>query len=220
MYAMIQTRPDIAYAVGVLSRFAHHPSQDHWTAGKHLLRYLAGTKDSYLHYSFTTAPGVAQNLGLVAFTDSDWAGDHETRRSTSGYVIKAGGGALIWRSGLQSTVALSSCEAEYYGLTDVTKEVLWLQSLLGELQYSGNDLRPMKVMEDNQAAIELAKNPEFHRRTKHVAVRWHFCRDHQSLGTTAIQYVPTGAQTADGLTKALHSPKFDVFFTALGLHAH
>jgi hypothetical protein len=78
----------------------------------------------------------------------------------------------------------------------------------------------MKVVEDNQAAIELAKNPKFHRRTKHVAVRWHFCPDHQSLGTRAIQYVPTEAQMADGLTKALHSPKFDVFFTALGLHAH
>ncbi len=108
------------------------------------------------------------------------AGDQLTRRSTSGYVILAGSGSLIWRSGLQATVALSSCEAEYYGLTDVTNKAIWLQNLLTELSYHGNNLRPMRVPEDNRAAIDLAKNPEFHQRIKHVAVRWHFCRDHQA----------------------------------------
>ncbi len=187
MYAMIQMRPDIDYAIGVLSRFAHRPTIEHMTAGKHLLRYLARTKNAGLQYNFQGAPESRRELGLVAYTDSDWAGDQLTRRSTSGYVVQAGGGSLIWCSGLQATVALSSCEAEYYGLTNVTKEAIWLQNLLTELSYHGNDLRPMKVLEDNRAAIDLAKNPKFHRRTKQVVVRWHFCRDHQALGTTRIE---------------------------------
>ncbi len=113
MYAMIQTRPDIAYAVGVLSRFAHRPTMEHMTVGKHLLRYLAGTKNAGLQYSFKHVLETQRELGLVAYTDTDWAGDQLTCCSTSGYVVLAGGGSLIWRSGLQATVAMSLCEAEY-----------------------------------------------------------------------------------------------------------
>jgi hypothetical protein len=164
---MVQTQPDIAYAVGVSSRSSHNPAPEHWQAMKHLLRYLSRTRYHYLKYSF---PPDMTSLGVHVWVNASYAGDLANCRSTSGHSIQAGGGALIWHSSLQSVTALSSCEAEYYGLTKTAKEVLWFQSVLKEVKYHGVDDMPMVIQENNHAAIELAKNPEFDLSTKHIDV--------------------------------------------------
>ena len=214
MYAATQTRSDLSFSVGLLCRFLAHPSTYHLAAGKHLLRYLHGTLDLGITYRFHSN---ASTLGLHAYTDSDWGGDISSRKSTSGYYVMAGGAPISWRSGLQSTIALSSCEAEYYGLTDVTKDVIWHQSLLTELGYKAPDLKPFLIWEDNHSAIDLANNPEYHKRTKHVDIKYHFCRHHHLSGTTTIQYCPTGDMAADGLTKALDTQKHAVFLQQTGM---
>ena len=182
MFAAYQTRPDIAYAVSVLSRFSARPSDLHVAAAKRLMRYLSGTRYVGIVYCFKKD----DRLKLKGHSDSDWAGDVGTRKSTSGFVIIAGGGPVSWKSALQTTVARSSTEAEYYGLGELTKEVLWVQMLLHELEYNGKDLRPFQIFEDNRGAIALSLNPEHHKRTKHIDVVHHFVRHHVAEGTIQI----------------------------------
>ncbi|RKK17238.1 hypothetical protein BFJ67_g17769, partial [Fusarium oxysporum f. sp. cepae] len=136
MYAMLGTRPDIAFAVSLCSRYLGNPTNEHVQAVKRIMRYLRGTIDLELVFSGPLRP-------LVGYTDSDWAGDHDTRRSTAGYVFNVGTGAISWSSKRQPTVALSSCEAEYMGQTQCTKEAIWLRGLLRELlaQYKHGDLQ-------------------------------------------------------------------------------
>ena len=213
MYAMLGTRPDIAYAVSYCSRFLAKPTEAHRAAVKRIMRYLKATIDLCLVYEGEIEP-------LTGFTDSDWAGDRETRRSTSGYVFNLGSGAISWSSKRQSSTALSSCEAEYIGQTQATKEAIWLRRLLTELQVANEEEHAPAatiIYGDNQGAIALARNPQFHARTKHIDVQHHFVREKQHSGEVDLQYVPTDQQVADGLTKALPKDKFEVFRSALGL---
>ena len=212
MYAMLGTRPDIAFAVSLCSRYLGNPTNEHVQAVKRIMRYLRGTIDLELTFSGPLRP-------LVGYTDSDWAGDHDTRRSTAGYVFNVGTGAISWNSKRQPTVALSSCEAEYMGQTQCTKEAIWLRGLLRELlaQYKHGDLQTTILYGDNQGAIAMAKNPQFHARTKHIDLQWHYVRERVSDGDVELQYVPTEQQIADGLTKALPKDRFIVFRNALGL---
>lgn len=215
MYAMLGTRPDIAFAVSVVSRFASNPTHAHEEAVKRIFRYLQGTKDLVLAYK----GGLEHLLG---WTDSDWAGDHDTRRSTSGYVFCIGSGAISWSSKRQATVALSTCEAEYEGQTQATKEAIWLRNLLSQLHIGGTNnpnAEPATVVlyGDNQGAIALAKNPQFHGRTKHVDIKVKFLREQLDDGVVDLAFTPTDEQVADGLTKALDRPAFERFRDALGL---
>lgn len=127
MYAMLDTRPDIAYFVSVVSRYASNPDSGHWQAVKRIFRYLRGTIDLKLTYRSNLQP-------LIGYTDADWASDRYTRRPTSGFVFNVGSGAISWSSKRQPTVALSTCEAEYMGQTQATKEAVWLRSLLNEIE--------------------------------------------------------------------------------------
>lgn len=179
-------------------------------AVKRIMRYLRGTIDMELSFHGPLQP-------LVGFTDSDWAGDVETRRSTAGYVFNVGSGVISWSSKRQSVVALSSCEAEYMGETQATKEAVWLRMLLGELLANGEEPTATIIYGDNQGAIALAKNPQFHARTKHIALQHHFVREKQAENKVDLQYIPTEKQVADGLTKALPKDKFIAFRDALGL---
>jgi hypothetical protein len=139
MYLMLCTRPDIAYSVSVLSRFLVNPGPSHLSAVKHVLRYFRGT----LNYDLVFR-GSLQNL--TGYTDSDWAGDTDTRRSTAGYIFNLGSGAISWSSKLQPTVALSSTEAEYMGQTQATKEAVWLRALLNELDKQNTALEPVTTV--------------------------------------------------------------------------
>ncbi|KAH9689127.1 hypothetical protein KPL70_015374 [Citrus sinensis] len=149
MYAVVCTRPDISQAVSMVSRYMHNPGKNHWLAVKWILRYLYGTVDVTLLFK--------KDCGqqCVGYCDSDFTGDLDKRRSTTGYVFTLGGGPVCWRSILQSTIALSSTEAEYMAATEAVKEAIWLRGLLGDF---GIIQKNIKVFCDNQSAIFLAKN--------------------------------------------------------------
>ena len=148
------TRPDIAYAVGVVSRFMHKPQIHHMTAVMRILRYLKKTNSRGLLFRKN------DNLDLLACTDADWAGDRDDRKSTSGYFTLVGGNLVTWKSKKQKVVALSSAEAEFRGIAKGITEILWIKRLLGELTFPQK--RPCKMFCDNQAAISISGNPVQH----------------------------------------------------------
>jgi hypothetical protein len=193
MYAMTGTRPDLAYAVSQLSQFNARPTSTHLTAAKRVLRYLKGHADLGITYG-------DDDDSLNGYCDADW-GANEDRKSISGYLFMLGGGAISWSSKKQSTVALSSTEAEYIALVQAAKESIWLQRLLGELGRTERDHRIM--WEDNQGAIALALNPEYHARTKHIDIQYHFIRECVENGRIKLEYIPTADQLADALTKIM-----------------
>jgi len=205
MYAATSTRPDIAFAVSILSQFMRNPARTHWEAAKDVIRYLKGTATVRLTLG-------AEAQGLEAYVDSDWASQPH-RHSMSGYAVLLHGAPVAWSSRKQSLIALSTAEAEYIALTAVAREVLYLRSLLTEL-YEPVKL-PIPIYCDNQGAIALASNHKFHARTKHVDLRYHFIRAQVSDGIFDLQYCPTEENLADAFTKALPRPRLEKLRAAL-----
>jgi transposase InsO family protein len=209
------TRPDLAYAISCLSRHLENPNKDHEAAAKRVLRYLNGTLDTGITFQCRSNEPM-----VFGYSDSDWAGDAETRRSTSGYAFFVAGGLVSWTSRRQSIVTLSSTEAEYVALTETFREAAWLRGLLTELGFEKSSLEPLLVLEDNQSTIQLTTNHANSNRTKHVDVRNHYCRQEYNSGHVDIQYVPTDLQTADGFTKPLKPIKWQHFLSLLRLSFH
>lgn len=207
LYCAMATRPDIAQAVGAVSKFCAQPTEAHLTAVKRVLRYLSGTKDLALHYQKSEKP-------IVGYSDADWAGDCDDRHSTSGNLFVLGEGAICWASRKQPVVALSTAESEYIALSAAAQEAAWLQKLLSDLNISP---QPIVMMEDNQGAIALAKNPVAHSRTKHIDIRFHYIREAQENGLIQIRYCPTEEMLADLLTKPLPRSAFERLRYSLGL---
>ncbi|RVW15249.1 Retrovirus-related Pol polyprotein from transposon TNT 1-94 [Vitis vinifera] len=179
MYTMVCSRPDLAYAVSMISRYMSCPGKPHWQAVKWLFQYLAGTRSLGLVYG-----GNSQlETQLQGFVDADYAGNIDTRKSLTGYVFTVFGGAVSWKANLQSVVALSTTEAEYMAMTEAVKEAIWLKGITEELaMYRGK----VVVYCDNQSAIHLAKNQSFHERSKHIDVRLHFVRDIIAAGEIGV----------------------------------
>jgi hypothetical protein len=170
MYLMVCTHPGLAYPISVLSQYSSKYTKYHWDGIIKVFRYLQSTKDLALRYD-----GEDSNA-LHGYSDSDWGGDKETRRSTTGYTFLMAGAAICWKSRRQVTVAGSTVEAEYMALADATKEALWLRSFLGELKVIDLDL-PTRILVDNEGSIHLAKNPLLSDRSKHIDIRHHFIRE-------------------------------------------
>jgi transposase InsO family protein len=192
IYLMMGTRPDISWTVSKLSQYLDKPGRQHINALKHLFRYIRGTKSYGIVYSPTDGC-------LTGYTDSDWAGDTEDRRSTTGYIITLGGAPISWKTRKQPTVALSSCEAEYMAMTEGTKEMLYLRDLCTDLGLEGNT--KLTIYVDNQGAIALTMgNTGQHNRTKHIDVRYHFIREQKDI---TYKYIPSTENPADVLTKPL-----------------
>jgi len=206
LYLSTTTSPDIAFAVGVLSRFMCCPEEDHMRAAKGVLRYLCGTTRLGVVYSGSEP--------LQGFVDADWAGDIDGRRSTTGFVLSCNGGAIAWASKRQSTVATSTAEAEYVAAAMATKQALWLRKLLSAL---GVDDGAVAMGEDNQSCLALVNNPEATTRTKHVDVAYHMVRDYQAREDEAFYFLPSADMPADGLTKPLPSSAFTAFRAAVGV---
>ena len=204
MYAMVGTRPDIAFAVGAVSRYASNPGDEHWRAVKRILRYLKGTAEKGLLFSgSTTSVGV----NVIGYSDADWAGCHDDRRSTTGYLFQLGGAAISWSSKKQKTTALSSTEAEYMALAATIKEAMWLRSLLREAGFPQK--KPTVIYEDNQSCMLFSKNPGKHDRTKHIDIRYHYVREQVvEFKNVTLIYKPTDEMVADMNTKPLGGAKF------------
>mgnify|MGYP002869993966 CR=1 FL=1 len=167
MYAMVSTRPDIAHAVGVVSRFLSNPGREHWNAVKWIMRYLRGTSNFRLSF------GSGKPM-LIGYTDADMAADVDSRKSTSGYLITLSCGAVSWQSRLQKCIALSTIEAEFIATTEACKELLWMKKFLMEL---GFKQQRYVLFCDNQSTIHLTKNSTFHSRSKHIDMRYHWIRE-------------------------------------------
>nr|GEZ46301.1 retrovirus-related Pol polyprotein from transposon TNT 1-94 [Tanacetum cinerariifolium] len=191
MYAMVCTRPDLAHAVGVVSRFLSNPGKKHWEAVKWIFRYLRAV-GSLMYAMVCTRPDLAHAVGVVSRflsnPDSDLAGNKDNMKSTSGYLMTFAGGAVSWQSRLQNYVALSTTESEYVAAMEACKELLWLKRFLQEL---GFKQQRYAVLCDNQSAIHLAKNSMFHKRTKHIHVRYHWIRDAIEDGMFELNKVHT-----------------------------
>ncbi|GJW15791.1 putative RNA-directed DNA polymerase [Tanacetum coccineum] len=207
MYAMVCTRPDLAHAVGVVSRFLSNPGKKHWEAVKWIFRYLRGT--SKLGITFGNGKPM-----LVGYTDSDLAGNKDNMKSTSGYLMTFAGGAVSWQSRLQKCVALSTTEAEYVAATEACKELLWLKRFLQEL---GFKQQRYAVLCDNQSTIHLAKNSMFHKRTKHIDIRYHWIRDAIEDGMFELNKVHTDDNASDMLTKAVAREKLKICCSFAGM---
>ena len=197
MYLALATRPNISYAVNRLAQFTSNPKLVHWTALKRIFRYLKQTKNANLTYG---GEEEFKNTIINFFSDADW-GNNSDRKSISGYVTIIAGGAVAWSSKKQQTVALSTAEAEYIATTHVAKQVLWHRSLYSELEF--NIPTTSTIFTDNQAAISISHHPEFHARTKHIDINYHFLRDLISIKTINTVYVNTKDNLADLFTKGL-----------------
>ena len=200
LYAALSTRPDIAYASGVMARVVSNPSYADWLAAKRVLRYVKGTASMGLTYGRGTQ-GDGRISMAPCFSDADWAGDTVDRRSTTGLILKVNGCTVSWASKKQQTVSLSSAEAEYMAAGAATQEIIWLRGLLGELSFAQEE--PTALQVDNQSAMAMASDDVHHARTKHIDIRHHFIRQHISEGTLRLGWVSSAEQEADILTKPL-----------------
>ena len=208
LYVAMWTRPDISFAVSQVARFQQDPSENHWHAAKHILRYLKGTRDLGLTFR-ASANGDVRAGHLRGYVDASWGEDPSTRKSQSGFVFTLGNAAIAWKSKLQTTVALSSTEAEYLALSTAVKDALFLRNLMGDLMPSQN--KTVLLFEDNQSSIKQASNLQSSERTKHIDVRHHFIKHHVANGDVALEYLPTDDQPADLLTKSLDRIKVSKF---------
>ena len=186
-----------------------NPKKSHLEAVRRILRYVKST----LGYGIMFKKG--GDCRLVGYCDADYAGDHDTRRSTSGYVCLLGSGVISWCSKIQPTVSLSTTEAEYRATTMTAQEITWIMQLLKELHQPTNYSVPLYC--DNLSAIRLAENPVFHARTKHVEVHYHFIREKVLQGEINLKHVGTDGQVADVFTKGLHANKLENFNKQLGM---
>jgi len=202
-----QTEEEIGHAVGVVSRFMSNPGKAHWEAVKWILRYLRGTTKKCLHFG-------KREMKVKGYVDADFAGEVNHRRSTTGYIFIVGTGTVSWMSRIQKIVALSTTEAEYVAVTEVSKEMIWLQGLLTELGFMQERCA---LYSDSQSAIHVAKNSAFHSRTKHIGLRYHFIRSLLEDEVLTLIKIQGSKNHADMLTKVVTIDKLKLCSTSNGL---
>ena len=210
LYISNSTRPDISYAVSELSRYSSHPSRIHWDELKRILYYLNETKDHGIMYKGSHSPEIH------GFVDASYARCPVTRRSRHGAILLHSGGAVDWRSKMQTVVATSSMEAEYIGLCAAVKMSRWLHSCLTELKLS----RQKKIIlgMDNQSAIIFGEEQIVQDRSKHIDIQFHYTREQVEKGFIGLKYVPTHRLPADMLTKPLPKTPTRIFRKEIGIH--
>ena len=208
LYIAINTRPDILHSVCKLSQRNTDPHSEHLAAAKRILRYLSSTIDKQLTYQKTGKP-------LKCYTDADWGGDESDRKSFTGYAFIFGGAIFSYESKKQPTVALSSTEAEYMALTSASKEAQFLIKLISELRVFKVEAITINV--DNISAMNLAKNPVYHQRSKHIDIKYHYIRDVLREGFIKLEYCSSSENAADIFTKNLPKPTMEKLTKMIGL---
>ncbi|CAA7040775.1 unnamed protein product [Microthlaspi erraticum] len=194
------TRPDLIYSVNLVSRYMENPNEQHLLAAKRILRYVQGTCGFGIRYK------QGEGEKLVGFVDSDYAGDVDDRKSTSGYVFMLGGGAVSWASKKQPIVTLSTTEAEFVAAAYGACQAMWLRNILGEIGWAQEEGTTLFC--DNSSTIKLSKNPVLHGRSKHIHVRYYFLRDLVNEEVILLKFCGTEDQLSDIMTKAV---KLEVF---------
>lgn len=211
MYLSV-TRPDIVFVVCLLSKFMTDPKSSHMAAAKRVLRYVMGTKDLGVFYR-RNAGGTENELEV--YTDNDYAGDVEDRRSTSGYVFLLSGGAVAWSSKKQPIATLSTTEAEYVAAAACACHSIWMKRIPESI--GSFTCTSVKIHCDNSSTIKLSKNPILHGRTKHIDVKFHFLRELVKEGTVELIFCGTKEQIADIMTKPLKLESFVKMRSMLGV---
>ncbi len=209
IYASLSTWPDITYAVQTVSCFSTNPGIEHWDTIKRIFCYLKGTKDMWLSYG-----GQQRELQEYADADGSMA---EDRRAVSGYAFMIHGSAVSWSAKHQEIISLSTTESKYIAVTSAAKEALWLHSLITQL--FSTTLDATTLFSDNQLAITLTKDHQYHACTKYIDIWFHFIHWIIKEGSLLLIFCPTDDMVADALMKALPSPKVKHFTAELGLRA-
>jgi hypothetical protein len=206
---LVNTRPDIFFAINTLSQFQVEPRQENWIVAKHVLRYICGTINHGLRYT------ASSYIQLHGFTDSDWEGSAKDRKSTAGMCFSMGSVMISWGSRKQKSVALSTAKAEYMAACEACTEAVWLRKLISDL--FDQILESTIIYCDNQSCIRLSEHPVFHERLKHIEIKYYFIRDKVQEGEVKLEYILTDEQTADILTKPLSRIKFAYFQEKMGI---
>jgi hypothetical protein len=192
---LVITHPDLAHSVNTVCQFMHTPTEDHFRTVKRILRYVKGT----LSFSLTISSHSSSNI--LAYSDADWAGCLDNRRSTSGYAIFLDNNFIYWSAKKKSTISRSSAESKYRSLALTAAEVTWLTHLLKDLRISSSS--PATILCDNRNAIFMSANPVSHARSKHIALDYHFVREQVAAGVVRVQFVTSQFQIADLFKKSL-----------------
>ncbi|KAL8160866.1 hypothetical protein V2J09_012355 [Rumex salicifolius] len=213
MYAQVCTRPDISFAVGVLGRYQSNPGMEHWKAAKKVLRYLQGTKSHMLTYRHS------DQLEVIGYTDSDFGGCEDSRKSTSGYVFVLAGGAISWKSAKQTIIASSTMEAEFVACFEATNQGLWLRNFISGLSVLSSIARPLKIFCDNAAAVFFSKNDRYSKGIKHMEMKYLSVKEEVRKRTVSVEHISTSANIADPLTKGLPPKTFLMHASLMGLES-
>ena len=220
MYAVVGTQLDIVYAISYLARFMANTGHAHWEAVKYFIRYLKGTKDAEL---------ILGKGGTLSWEELDYQNrsrmqgyskadgkSQEHRHAISSYIFCIDRGEISWNSRKQALVSLSTTESEYVAMMHMTKEALWIRMFPGEILCPLT--KPMLLYCDNQSAIAIAKNDQYHAHTKHIDIRYHIIRETIARGTVEIRYCPTNQMIADIFIKALPMKAFEALRKLLGIY--
>ncbi|KAJ9563088.1 hypothetical protein OSB04_008248 [Centaurea solstitialis] len=212
MYAMLCTRPDVAYSVSVTSRYQQNPGEAHWVAVKNILKYLRRTKEMFLVFG-----GSEDEISVTGYSDASFQTDRDDYRSQSGYVFTLNGGAISWKSSKQDTIADSTTEAEYIAASDAAKEAVWLRNFITDLRVVASISRPVDIYCDNSGAVAQAKEPREHHKSRHVLRKFHLIREIIGRGDVRICKIPTDENVADPLTKPLARVKHETHANSIGM---
>ncbi|CAA7054571.1 unnamed protein product [Microthlaspi erraticum] len=201
-YVQTCTRPDITFAVGMLGRYQSNPGMDHWKAAKKVLRYLQGTKEHMLTFRRSN------HLEIIGYSDSDYAGCVDSRKSTFGYLFQLAGGAVSWKSGKQSVIATSTMEAEFVACFEATIHALWLRNFISGLQIVDNIEKPLRIYCDNSAAVFFSKNDKYSKGAKHMEIKYLSVKEEVQKRRVSFEHIGTDMMVADPLTKGLPPKAF------------
>ncbi|XP_042974572.1 secreted RxLR effector protein 161-like [Carya illinoinensis] len=211
MYAQVCTRPNICLAVGLLGLYQSNPRLQHWIAAKKVMQYLQGTKNYMLTYRHT------ENLQVVGYSDLDFAGRVDTRKSTSGYIFLLAEGAISWKSKKQSIVATSTMEAEFIACYEATTQAIWLKNFISGLKIVDSIQRPIKILCDNTPAVFFSKNNKSRSRSRHIDIKYLSVRESIKYNVVYIEHTSTELMLADPMTKGLPVKQFQGHVDRMGL---
>ncbi|GJW08835.1 hypothetical protein Tco_1571258 [Tanacetum coccineum] len=203
MYAVRCTRPDVAFAQNMTSRFQQNPGEIHWTTVKNILKYLRNTKDMFMVYG----GNMERELKVSCYTDVGYLTDADTLRSQTGYVFFLNGGVVDWKSIKQTIFATSSMDAEYIAAFDALKEAVWIRKFIFGLGIVPTIEEPISMYCDNTGAIAIAKDDGVTKGARHFRAKVHYLRETIKMGDVRIEKIDTDDNLADPFTKALAFPK-------------
>ena len=211
MYAQVCTRPDIAYIVGMLGRYLSNPGKDHWIAAKRVMRYLQRTKDYMLTYR------KSDQLEIIGYSDSDFAGCRDSMKSTSGYIYLLVRGAISWKSVKQSIVASSTMAAEFVACYEASNHGIWLQNFVTRLRIMDGIERPLKLFCDNKSAVLYSNNNRSSTKSKFIDIKFLVVKERVHSGLISIEHIGTNSMIVDPVSKGLPPKVFHEHTTHMGV---